>query len=174
MVTIDRYDGYLQSIRENDLYFSFDLVEENEFNKLNGYMSMKKLLEANQDMDGVVITDSLIFSGAIDYLSSVGREKDIMIGAFGAESNSFSKDKHRVINVDVGSMRIGEFSFLASGVAESASANFLPSVNIICFILQYGNQPLHILILCCPACTKSYNMLSVLKSLHEFETYIIW
>ena len=28
--------------------------------------------------------------------------------------------------------RIGEFSFLASGVAESASANFLPSVNIIC------------------------------------------
>ena len=110
MVTIDRYDGYLQSIRENDLYFSFDLVEENEFNKLNGYRSMKKLLEANQDMDGVVITDSLIFSGAIDYLSSVGREKDIMIGAFGAESNSFSKDKHRVINVDVGSMRIGEFS----------------------------------------------------------------
>ena len=33
-----------------------------------------------------------------------------MIGAFGAESNSFSKDKHRVINIDVGSMRIGEFS----------------------------------------------------------------
>ncbi|MBL6465205.1 MAG: LacI family DNA-binding transcriptional regulator [Peptostreptococcus stomatis] len=110
MVTTDRYDGYIQSIRENGLYFSDDMVEENEFNKLEGYMSMKKLLEANGDMDGVVITDSLIFSGAIDYLSSVCEEKDIIIGAFGAESNSFNKSKYKVVNIDVGSMKIGEFS----------------------------------------------------------------
>ena len=110
MVTIDRYDGYIQSLKERNLYFSSDLVEENEFNKIKGYESMKKLLLANQYIDGVVITDALIFSGAIDYLSSIGREKDILIGAFGAESNSFNKDKYRIVNVDVGSMNIGECS----------------------------------------------------------------
>lgn len=110
VVTIDRYKGYMDVVKEKALECNKSMIQENEFNKLNGYRSMEKVLSSNQDIDGMIVTDSLIFRGVIDYLTEINYEKEIFIGTFGAEHQFGCDDRFNIFNVDVQCMRMGQAS----------------------------------------------------------------
>ena len=124
VVTIDRYKGYISVINEKNLFRSDDLVQENECSELNGSRAMEAILESNEDLDGVLITDALMCAGAIDYIYSSGFieklkklkkegvEKKFVIATFGGLKNKgeYNSGVVELIDVDVNCMAIGEAS----------------------------------------------------------------
>ncbi|WP_101772574.1 LacI family DNA-binding transcriptional regulator [Peptostreptococcus faecalis] len=111
VVTIDRYRGYLNELERNNLEVNKNIIQENEFNELNGYASMKAIIESDSDIDGIVITDDLIFNGAIEYLYELGKEPrvNLAIATFGSGVQKYP-DNIKVFYADVNSVKIGEQS----------------------------------------------------------------
>ncbi len=124
VVTIDRYEGYEEIVKNNGLLNSDKLVEENECTELNGSKSMEAILKENEDLDGVVITDALMCSGAIEYIYSSGFvdrlkqkkaegiDNKFIIATFGALKNigEYNSGVMELLDVDVNCKEIGEMS----------------------------------------------------------------
>ena len=110
VVTLDRLKGYMSVVKEKNLYKDKTMIQENEFTKLNGYRSIEKILSDNEDIDGMIVTDALIFRGVVDYLTEVNYGKDIILGTFGAEHQLGYDDRFKVFNVDVQCMKMGQAS----------------------------------------------------------------
>lgn len=118
VVTIDRYEGYKKAIEDNLSYQSEDLIQETRFSENDGMEAMRYILDHHPDLDGVVITDDLMFRGALEYINSrsdIGNDtsKKIYIAIFGS-SKDYLNYKHRdnikVVSVDVNAMKLGEVS----------------------------------------------------------------
>lgn len=115
VVTRDRYEGFIKAIEENKLELNDSLVQENEFNQMNGYSSIEKILNVNPDLDGIIITDALIFSGAMEFLdekysgSENASNKKISIGTFGVGPYR-NIENVEITNIDVNSMELGRVS----------------------------------------------------------------
>lgn len=118
VVTIDRYKGYKKAIEDNLSYQSDDLIQETRFSENDGMEAMRYILDHHPDLDGVVITDDLMFRGALEYINSrsdIGNDtsKKIYIAIFGS-SKDYLNYKHRdnikVVSVDVNAMKLGEVS----------------------------------------------------------------
>ncbi|MDY2794351.1 MAG: LacI family DNA-binding transcriptional regulator [Peptostreptococcus porci] len=116
VVTIDRFNGYVKMIEENGMKLNKDLIQENEFSSMNGYRSIEKILKNDSSIDGIVITDALIFSGVMDYINNhksyeTGESsiKIKVIGTFGTGNFQQNPDIE-IINVDVDSKILGEKS----------------------------------------------------------------
>lgn len=107
VVTIDRFKGYKKALTESNLVFEKNIIRENEFNFTNGYNSIEKIIDGNIDLDGIVITDPLIFNGVVNYLSHKNKY-DITIGTFGTGICDY--EKFKVYNIDVDCMKLGENS----------------------------------------------------------------
>lgn len=114
VVTIDRYNGYKKCLDDNNLYSSDDLVQGDEFKKSGGYISIERILEKNPDLDGVIVTDAIVFSGVVEYIEKICMENEnlslhnIKIGTFG--KCSIYNSNIKIINIDVNSKDLGSAS----------------------------------------------------------------
>lgn len=115
VVTIDRFKGYVKAIKENKMTVDENLIQENEFSKVNGYISIEKILKNDNSIDGVIVTDALIFSGVMEYINnkkSLDLSSSINIkniGTFGI-GNFQHNPKIKVVNIDVDSKQLGKIS----------------------------------------------------------------
>lgn len=72
VVSLDRLDGYRNSLLENHLDFDRQLISEGEFSKEDGYKCMKKLLQCKDRPTAVVVTDDIMAFGAIEAIKEAG------------------------------------------------------------------------------------------------------
>lgn len=138
VVTIDRFNGYLECIKDNNLIFDDTLIQKNEFRKCDGYLSIKRILEKNPDLDGLVVTDAIIFSGVLEYIEKMGKGNknlnlfNIVIGTFGTDNTYNSKLD--IVNVDVDYMELGRAS--CDKIINMLEGKEVNEIDIIDYILK--------------------------------------
>ena len=81
----DRYEGYCKAVREAGFDGLCDRKQIADFSMESGYDAMKKLCEAYDKIDGVIVATDTIAVGAMRYLTDKGIEipKDIVIAGQG-------------------------------------------------------------------------------------------
>ena len=85
----DRFNGFKEVLKEENL-FRADLVKVDEFSLKGGYSSTKKLLQEENNIDGIFAGNDILAIGSYKALREMGYElgKDIkLIGYDGLESN---------------------------------------------------------------------------------------
>lgn len=84
MVSLDRLDGYRNALISNGFQLDKNYIRESEFTKEAGYVAMKDLLQKNDKITGLVITDDVMAFGAIDAIKEHGLRipEDIEIISF--------------------------------------------------------------------------------------------
>ena len=84
VVSLDRLDGYRNSLLENKVDFDRQLIGEGDFTQQGGYECMKRILQHEDRPTAVVVTDDIMAFGVIEAVKEVGLNipKDIEIISF--------------------------------------------------------------------------------------------
>jgi DNA-binding LacI/PurR family transcriptional regulator len=72
-VGVDRFDGYLDALRDSGLRLRKGLVENGDFSKEAGARAMKALLRRQPALDGVFVANDPMAIGALETLRALGR-----------------------------------------------------------------------------------------------------
>ena len=73
MVGVDRYDGYVDALRDSGHRLRKGLVEHGDFSRESGTRAMRSLLRRNADLDAVFVANDPMAIGALEALASLGR-----------------------------------------------------------------------------------------------------
>jgi DNA-binding LacI/PurR family transcriptional regulator len=73
MVGVDRFDGYVDALRDAGQRLRKGLVDHGDFGKESGARAMKALLRRNPGLDGVFVANDLMAIGVLETLQALGR-----------------------------------------------------------------------------------------------------
>lgn len=73
MVGVDRFDGYVDALRDSGQRLRKGLVENGDFSRESGARAMKALLRRNAGLDAVFVANDPMAIGALDTLQALGR-----------------------------------------------------------------------------------------------------
>jgi DNA-binding LacI/PurR family transcriptional regulator len=73
MVGVDRFDGYVDALRDAGKRLRKGLVEHGDFSKESGVRAMKALLRRRLELDAVFVANDLMAIGALEALRTLGR-----------------------------------------------------------------------------------------------------
>lgn len=88
--TEDRFNGYRQALKELGLEYSADrVVTVDDFLYESGLAGIKKLLDANADIDGIVCQSDQLAVAAVNHLTSIGRKVPSEVKLIGVDNAPF-------------------------------------------------------------------------------------
>ena len=73
MVGVDRFDGYVDALRDSGQRLRKGLVEHGDFSRESGARAMQALLRRNPDLDAVFVANDPMAIGALETLAALGR-----------------------------------------------------------------------------------------------------
>ena len=73
MVGVDRFDGYVDALRDSGQRVRKGLVEHGDFSRESGARAMKALLRRNPNLDAVFVANDPMAIGALETLHALGR-----------------------------------------------------------------------------------------------------
>jgi DNA-binding LacI/PurR family transcriptional regulator len=73
MVGVDRFDGYVDALRESGQPVRKGLVQHGDFSRESGARAMKALLRRNPGLDAVFVANDPMAIGALETLRALGR-----------------------------------------------------------------------------------------------------
>jgi DNA-binding LacI/PurR family transcriptional regulator len=73
MVGVDRFDGYVDALRDAGQRLRKGLVEEGDFSREAGARAMKALLRRHPTLDAVFVANDPMAFGALETLHALGR-----------------------------------------------------------------------------------------------------
>jgi DNA-binding LacI/PurR family transcriptional regulator len=73
MVGVDRFDGYVDALRDAGVRLRKGLVEHGDFGRESGARAMRALLRRQPALDAVFVANDLMATGALDTLHALGR-----------------------------------------------------------------------------------------------------
>lgn len=87
----NRTKAYTNSLKKAGLQIDDSFIAETKFSTDDGYASMKKLLMAHPDLDGVFCATDSLAVGALEYLKEVGKRVPEDVAITGIGHNRMSK-----------------------------------------------------------------------------------
>ena len=87
----NRLEGYKAALKDNNIIFESELIEESRLMKSYGHQSMKFLLEKFSDVDGVFSANDAAAVGAMKYLKNMGKKVPEDIAFVGFSNDPLSE-----------------------------------------------------------------------------------
>jgi DNA-binding LacI/PurR family transcriptional regulator len=93
-VGVDRFDGYVEALRDADGPVRKGLIEHGDFSKESGARAMKALLRRRPDIDAVFVANDPMAIGALEALRALGRHvpDDVAVIGFDDIAEAASTD----------------------------------------------------------------------------------
>jgi DNA-binding LacI/PurR family transcriptional regulator len=94
MVGVDRFDGYVDALRDSGLRVRKGLVEHGDFGRESGARTMKALLRRSPTLDAVFVANDPMAIGALEVLRALGRRvpDDVAVIGFDDVADAASTD----------------------------------------------------------------------------------
>ncbi|WP_123043724.1 LacI family DNA-binding transcriptional regulator [Cohnella candidum] len=87
----ERLEGYLKALRDAELPFVPDLVENGDFNETEGYLAFKRLWEKNPDMTAVFAANDEMALGVFKACRELGIPVPGRLAVVGVDNNRVTK-----------------------------------------------------------------------------------
>lgn len=141
VVTLDRFAGYKKALEKYEIELDKNIIDRNEFKQIGGYKSIEKIMKLSPDIDGIVVTDAMMFLGVVEYILKNKKifKNEIAIGTFISskkfkDSDNFllkSDNKLKIVYVDVMDENLGQSSCkkLVSLLQKEKNIKFIDLIN---------------------------------------------
>lgn len=141
VVTLDRFAGYKKALEKYEIELDKNIIDGNEFKQIGGYKSIEKIMKLSPDIDGIVVTDAMMFLGVVEYILKNKKifKNEIAIGTFISskkfkDSDNFllkSDNKLKIVYVDVMDENLGQSSCkkLVSLLQKEKNIKFIDLIN---------------------------------------------
>lgn len=108
VVTIERLQGYKNGLKKANIPFDEKIAVMGGFNRHEGFGAMEQIISNNNAIDCVLVTDSLMYNGAISYIAEKDYKKlnEMCFVGFGDDVSGY-KLGNKSVFANVNSRKLG-------------------------------------------------------------------